>query len=150
MATRTKTETAKNLNTSAPEPEVTTSETEFSATEYLRSMAASLGVEIPSGKKLLIAAITGIVVGLVGGYLGSQLAGYALVGALLLTGSSLIAFLAWLLAFAVTAYVACIAASRASMYIAAGQLEKDFDRARGWVRSVFKRSAKNEGEVSHA
>jgi hypothetical protein len=131
MATRTANKVNNATKTIAPE------ETQFSYIEYIRNMAAQVGVEIPTGKQMLAGVIVGLAVAILGSYAAGTIAAYVFMGAMLFTGSIFVAYLGMIIAFIMTAYTASIAASRAMAYVASGKLETDVVRAKDYVTGLF-------------
>lgn len=112
-----------------------TDASEFSYAE----MMASLGIEIPSGKQMIAATVTGLATAVLGIYGGVQIAGYVAVGAMLLTGSAFLSFITMTLVAVIAIYSSLIAASRAAAYVASGNLEGDLSRAKNWVTGFFRK-----------
>lgn len=113
---------------------------------FLKRLMEQFGeFKMPSGRRMIVSVIAQTIVGLGIGYIGGQLIGYALVGAALLSGSVLLQWMIWILGMALIAYSTYKVALRVGRYIALGEIDHDFGRARNWVRGVFNRS-----EVAHA
>ena len=141
MVTRNKSIPSTQTQTAAAAEDVVTPtidlNDEQSMLDMLRSIGASMGVEIPTGKRMLASFGVGVLVSVGGGVLAGQLAGYVFIGALLFTSSMFLAYLAMLIVFIVGIYLATIAASRASAYVATGQLEKDVVRVKNYFTGFF-------------
>jgi hypothetical protein len=134
---------AETTHTAAP---ADSDESSFSYMEFMRSMASQVGLEIPSGKQMLAGSVMSIIVGLTGGYGVATIAGYVFLGAIVLSGSMFLAYLAMILAMIVGVYVVSIAAARAGAYVASGKLETDVVRAKSWVTALFT-SAKPKAKI---
>ena len=112
-------------------------DTTFSYVEYMRNMAAQFGVTLPTGREMLAGSIVTMLVGFVGGYAASAIAGYVFIGAVLLTGSMFLAWISMFITLVIGIYMSCIAASRAGAYVANGNLERDVVRAKNWVTGLL-------------
>lgn len=132
MATRsTKTQTAQAI------PEAPAAETEFSTAEMLRSMAAMTGIEIPTGRQLLVGAALSIVMGVAGGYVAAQLATYVMAGAILFTGSAFLALLAMVLTYVIGVYLTWRVTARTVSWVMSGSIEADAAAAKNWIGDKF-------------
>lgn len=146
MVTR-KTQTAKAVEAAAPAPEQIVDD-EISLLDMMRDVGASIGVEIPTGKQMIAGSVTMVIVSILGSYSAIQVASYVAVGAAMLTGSAFIAF-ALAMIVAVLGFVAAlIAASRASAYVASGQLEKNLVSAKNYVTGFFRRAPETVAEAT--
>jgi hypothetical protein len=96
MATRT---SNKSASTSSATETVAHEET---VGFDINAMLGALGMEVPSGKRVLVSLVAGAFAAGVGVYFGSQVAMYLTFGAALLTGS---AFLTFMVNFIATALV---------------------------------------------
>lgn len=151
MATRT-TKTAriedvtvKTQTAQAAEQAVPQTESEESIFATLRSMAEMCGVQIPTGRQLMLGFAVQVLVGVVGGYAAVQLCAYVAVGAMLLSGSAFIAVLLQVLVGAIAVYATMIAASRAALYVTGGKLEEHAKAVKNFAARLFQRR-----EVRHA
>jgi hypothetical protein len=142
MTARTQTTApASKLNGHKVKASVTTPVADDEPAFSLREFAASMGIEIPSGRRLLVGFLTQLAVGVVGGYAVGTVASYAMVGAVLFTGSMFLAWCAFILALIVGAYAVMIAASRTGQYVAGGKLEAHAAAAKSWVTGLFTKPA---------
>ena len=130
MATRTKTQTAQAI------PEATQA-TEFSNLEMLRAMASFAGVEVPTGRQLIVGFVLSLVMGIAGGYVASSLATYVMVGALMFTGSAFLSLLAMVLVYVIGIYLTWRITSRAAAWVMSGSIESDAAAAKNWVTDKF-------------
>jgi hypothetical protein len=141
MARNTKTQSAKAVEEQFVHVEDTTGTDDIGTWEAMRNLAASMGYEVPTGKRAIWGAVTGVAVTVLGVYSGMQLAGYLAVGAILLTGSMFLAYVLLILGSIAAIVSAMVAASRAAQYVATGQLEKDVVRAKNWVAGFFNKAS---------
>ena len=138
----TKTTATKTATAKAAEQINVAPEAEFSVYEYMRSMAVTLGVELPTGRMLLVSTIASLGAGVLTGYSAIQLASYLVVGAAVLTGSAFIAYLIAIIATIGAVYMSLVAVSKTFVYMASGQLEHDLSRAKTYVNGFFARGKK--------
>ena len=100
-------------------------------------MAAMTGVEIPTGRQLLVGAALSIVMGVVGGYVAAQLATYVMAGALMFTGSAFLALIAMVLTYVIGVYLTWRVTARTVAWAMSGSIEKDVAGAKNWVTDKF-------------
>lgn len=131
MVTKTAKPTQAQTKTQTTQPVVEEVQFDF------RAFAESLGIELPSGKRVLAGVGVGILLSIAGGMLTGHLASYVFVGALLFSTSMFMAYLAMIIVFVIGVYASAIIASRAASYVATGQLERDCVRAKDWVVNLF-------------
>ncbi len=133
MVTRTsnKTQTAQAI------PEAPAAELDISYTEMLRSFASMAGVEIPTGRQLLVGAALTIIMGVAGGYVASSLATYVMAGALMFTGSAFLALLAMVLTYVIGIYLTWRITARTVSWAMSGSIQSDVAGAKNWVADKF-------------
>lgn len=97
---------------------------EFSASDYVKNLFSQLGLEAPTWKRQLLAwlASLGACAGV--GYLMGQIIGYAMVGAILLTGSAFIP----LVIYAIGVVIAIYASYRVGPIVYMAVIDKTVDR----------------------
>lgn len=111
-----------------------------------RSFCESLGIAIPSKRRILVATVASIIVGGCIGYFGGQLLGMLVAGALVLTGSAFLSMLVYILGLCVLAYGAFVAGRKVAQYILTSNVDTDLsavrnmlgsakDRVFGWFKS---------------
>ena len=111
-----------------------------------RSFCESLGVAIPSKRRILVATVASIIVGGCIGYFGGQLLGMLVAGALVLTGSAFLSMLVYILGLCLLAYAAFVAGRKVAQYILTSNVDTDLaavrntlgsakDRVFGWFKS---------------
>lgn len=111
-----------------------------------RSFCESLGVAIPSKRRILVASVASIIVGGCIGYFGGQLLGMLVAGALVLTGSAFLSMLVYILGLCLIAYGAFVAGRKVAQYILTSNVDSDLsavrntlgsakDRVFGWFKS---------------
>ena len=127
---------SKGAASDAAQPAV--EDTQFSYMEYVRNMASTMGVVVPTGKQLLASVVVQLLVGFAGGYAAATLAGYVFVGALVFTSSMFLAYLSMLIVLVVGSYYAVIAAARVGAYVANGDIERDVVALKNRIYSFFK------------
>lgn len=146
----TKATPAKPQVKTAAKPTVTAEpvveDTEFSTDEFMAALKSRFGnFKIPSGRRMLASIVAQCILGFGIGYVGGLLISYALVGAALLTGSVLIQWMVWVLGVALVIYTSYKACLRLGRYIALGEIDHDFARARNWLRGL-----RGNKEMAHA
>lgn len=108
--------------------------------------------KIPSGRRMLCSVVTQFIVLGTGVYSGIQIGAVLAVGAMMLTGSSFLSFLAMFVTIALGVYTSLVAAARIGKYIALGEIDDDIKSAKAWISSkwssVKERFSSNE-EMSH-
>ena len=135
MATRnTKTQTAQAI------PEVELPEVEFSSVEFIKSMASMAGIELPTGRQVLVGFAVAVVVGFAGAYATSSLASYIAMGALVLSGSAFLSLLMMVITYVIGIYVTFKATAKFSTWIASGSVKDDMSNAKNWITSKFTRA----------
>lgn len=111
-----------------------------------RSFCESLGVAIPSKRRILVATVASIIVGGCIGYFGGHLLGMLTAGALVLTGSAFLSMLIYILGICLIAYAAFVAGRKVAQYILTSNVDSDLaavrntlgsakDRVFGWFKS---------------
>ena len=111
-----------------------------------RSFCESLGIAIPSKRRILVATVASIIVGGCIGYFGGQLLGMLVAGALVLTGSAFLSMLVYILGLCLLAYAAFVAGRKVAQYILTSNVDSDLaavrntlgsakDRVFGWFKS---------------
>lgn len=111
-----------------------------------RSFCESLGVAIPSKRRILVATVASIIVGGCIAYFGGQLLGMLVAGALVLTGSAFLSMLVYILGLCLIAYAAFVAGRKVAQYILTSNVDTDLsavrntlgsakDRVFGWFKS---------------
>lgn len=119
----------------------------FSSLNFdFRSFCESLGIAIPSKRRILVATVASIIVGGCIGYFGGQLLGMLVAGALVLTGSAFLSMLVYILGLCLLAYAAFVAGRKVAQYILTSNVDTDLsavrntlgsakDRVFGWFKS---------------
>lgn len=119
----------------------------FSSLNFdFRSFCESLGIVIPSKRRILVATVASIIVGGCIGYFGGQLLGMLVAGALVLTGSAFLSMLVYILGLCLLAYAAFVAGRKVAQYILTSNVDTDLsavrntlgsakDRVFGWFKS---------------
>lgn len=119
----------------------------FSSLNFdFRSFCESLGIAIPSKRRILVATVASIIVGGCIGYFGGQLLGMLVAGALVLTGSAFLSMLVYILGLCLLAYAAFVAGRKVAQYILTSNVDSDLsavrntlgsakDRVFGWFKS---------------
>lgn len=111
-----------------------------------RSFCESLGIAIPSKRRVIVATVASIIVGGCIGYFGGQLLGMLVAGALVLTGSAFLSMLVYILGLCLLAYAAFVAGRKVAQYILTSNVDTDLaavrntlgsakDRVFGWFKS---------------
>lgn len=133
MATRTSTKT----QTASAIPEIELPETEFSSFEFFKAMAEMGGVEIPTGRQVLVGFAVAFITGFAGAYATSSLASYVAVGALILSGSAFLSLLAMVLTYVIGIYLTLKVSSRVATWVASGTISEDAASAKTWLSDKF-------------
>lgn len=102
-----------------------------------RAFASSFGVEIPTGRRLLVASVASCATAALGTYGGLQIASYLAVGAATLTGSAFIAYTLLFIGAIIAVYSAFTASMRAASYIASRGIDRDAQRVAAWSKAKF-------------
>lgn len=111
-----------------------------------RSFCGSLGIAIPSKRRVIVSLIASLIVGIGIGYFGGHLLGMLTAGALVLTGSAFLSMLVYILGLCLLAYAAFVAGRKVSQYILTSNVDSDLaavrntlgsakDRVFGWFKS---------------
>ena len=123
------------VSQAAPESIGADEEVAHSAFEDFSRMFADF--KMPSGKRMLCSVVTQFFVIASGTYSGFQVAAMLGLGAVALTGSAFLAFVAYFVAAALGIYASLIAAARIGRYIALGEIDQDVARAKSWISAKF-------------
>jgi len=107
----------------------------FSFTESLHGLFEQF--ELPSGKRVLISFIVGILAGGVTAYLGATLTMYLTVGAALLTGSAFIAFMVMFIGYALSILATAALAGKVQSFILSGDIDRCYQKVSSRVVGWF-------------
>lgn len=141
MTRTSKTQTAKAVEQQVHiDPVIDTNGEDLGWFAQIRTMAAGLGVELPSGRMLIAGTVVQLITAVLGGYSAIQFSGYVALGVLMLSGSSFLSMLIAIIAAAIGIVAALFAASRAGAYVATGGVERDLKRVGNFFAGFFKKS----------
>ena len=87
-----------------------------------------------------ISFLAGCVTAFAGGWAGGIAAAYLATAALTLTGSAFIATLVLWLGYIASVYQALLAANKAALYVATGELDRDIETAKSWCSDKLGRA----------
>jgi len=138
--TNTKTATAQAAEQVAP----AANEHEAINMADVREWAAQLGLEIPTGRQMLVGLGVSMLVGFVGGYIAAKFAIAVFLGALLLTSSAFIAWMMAIIVYILGSIAAVYAGSKVATYVTSGQAAAHIEQGVGFVRGFFRRSPATE------
>lgn len=103
------------------------------------------GFDLPSGKRVLVSFIVGVLAGGVALYMGMQLTAMLAIGAVMLTGSAFIAFLALFMGYALSILATAVIGGKVQAFILSGDIDRTFIAAKskvtGWLGSAREKAA---------
>lgn len=103
--------------------------------ESLNSMFE--GFELPSGKRVILSLVAGIVLAGVAGFLGAQLVTMMVGYAATLTGSAFLLFMIQFIGYALTFIGAALLGGKLQAAILDGGIDRGFNTAKSWVGNLF-------------
>lgn len=95
----------------------------------------------PSGKRMLISFIVNVAICAVGSYAAGCIAGALGVAAMLLSGSTFLAYCVYFIVIIAGIVASMLAGSKVAQYIAFGKVDQDYARAKSWISSKFGRKS---------
>jgi len=114
---------------------------------FMAAMRSRFGdFKMPTGRRMITSIIVQLLVAVGIGYLTGILIGYALIGAAMLSTAAWMHWVIYILGTLVGLYIGGKACARVGRYIALGEIDHDFGRARNWVTGFFGK----KDEVAHA
>lgn len=129
--TTTARSTKGNVKGSIPEAQRAEAKPAAFSREAFEQMIS--GFELPSGKRIIVSMLAGIV--LAGGltYLGINLVVMATVGAAMLTGSAFISFMVMFIGYALTIIAAAVLGGKFQAYVLSAGIDRDAKRVWNWL-----------------
>ena len=104
------------------------------------------GFEIPSGKRVIVSLIAGLVVAACTAYVGISLVAYLTVGAMLLSGSAFLTFIVSFLGYVLTLLLSLYSFGKVQAFILTGGVDRCYQNASSFVGGLFG----SKKEMSHA
>lgn len=96
---------------------------------------------MPTGKRLIVSFIANVAVCAVGSYAAGCVAGALGVAAMLLTGSTFLAYCIYFIVMIAGIVASMLAGSKVAQYIALGKVDQDYARAKSWIASKIGRKS---------
>lgn len=104
----------------------------------MEALFASVGIKMPSSKRVVCTFIANFAVGFLGGALASIVIKTLVIAVALSTGSLAMCWAMYILAWIVAVYALFAAGRAATQYIMSGSIDKDYASAKSWVGGLFK------------
>ena len=95
------------------------------------------GLELPSGKRVIISLVAGVVLAGVAGFLGAQLVTMMVGYAATLTTSAFFLFMVQFIGYALTFIAAAMLGGKLQAVILDGGIDRGFAKAKGFVTGLF-------------
>lgn len=93
--------------------------------------------ELPSGTRVIISLVAGVILGGVAGYMGVQLTAMMVAYAATLTGSAFLVFMVQFIAYALTFIGSLYVGGKLQAVILDGSIDRGFSAAKSWVGGLF-------------
>lgn len=126
--------------------ELTQENIEAQAHKLVSQLRSAFGFDteegMPSFKRKMAAFFATIILAGGAGYGIGTIAGYAMAGIYLMSGSMLLAYLVMIMAVLLSAYVGMKIGQVVGNYVLSGQIDHDIKRAKNMVTRLFKREPK--------
>ena len=106
----------------------------------LEALFASVGIKMPSSKRVVCTFIANFAVGFLGGALAAIVIKTLVIAVALSTGSLAMCWAMYILAWIVAVYALFAAGRAATQYIMSGSIDKDYTAAKSWVGGLFKKT----------
>lgn len=103
------------------------------------AQAESQGIEVPTGKRIFAASCATFVLGFGTGTVINAIAEVVATTLFMLTGSSFLVFVVWLLAVLGAIYAGLKIGQHVGMYVLTGQIDNDIVRAKDYIVASFQR-----------
>lgn len=110
------------------------------------------GFELPSGKRVLVSFVIGVLAGGVTLYTGMQLTAVLAIGAAMLTGSAFIAFLALFMGYALSILATVVVGGKVQSFILNGDIDRTYEAAKtkltSWLDSARNKASSFSARVA--
>lgn len=107
----------------------------------LEQECQSLGIPIPSGKRLMVSSVCCFVLGILGGVAASYIGNMLAMAAMSFTSSMFVAFVVMALTWVLAAYLVIKGSQKLGMYILTGNIDRDISKLKNKITGMFKRDA---------